>query len=374
MRGMDSFVAPIAAGLVEGGEMANTSDSDLTRSGHLRKVGGWLLAVLAILGTAAVMETALRADPDASMGGQERPFAQVARDDLHSPVWSLAFSPDGAKLALSTMAGDVWLMDDAHGLRTVIRHDQMNTVRSLTFSPDGRVLAIGGPGHVVRLVDASSASELEPLETDDGDNATYVAISPDGRYLDAGGPGGTITIWDTGSRRRLGTLNNHDGVTTLAFSPDGSTLAAGDVTGRVRLWAIPGGTERMTLAAYAPRYGVTALAFSPDGKYLATASRLDACVRLWDPSDGRVRGAIPRTSSNVVALAFSPCGTPLAVARADGSAVLWGIEEGREFARVRANGYGLRAVAFSADGRSFATGGADDCVRFWDLAQALGRR
>jgi WD40 repeat protein len=97
-------------------------------------------------------------------------------------------------------------------------------------------------------------------------------------------------------------------------------------------------------------------------------------VRLWDPSDGRVRGAIPRTSANLRALAFSPCGTLLAIAQADGSAALWGIAEGQELARVRANRSGLQSVAFFADGRSFATGGADDCVRLWDLAKALGGR
>jgi WD40 repeat protein len=354
--------------------MANTNDPQLARPGRLRGAVGWMLVVIALLGTAAVVEAALRADPDTPADGEERPFAQAERFDLHAPVWSLAFSADGAKLASATIFGDVWLMDDAHGLRTLIRDGHMSTARSLAFSPDGRLLAIGGPGPVVRLVDASSASEFEQLEPDGGDNASHVAISPDGRYLAAGGSLGTVTIWDRGSRRCLGALAGHDSITALGFAPDGSTLAAGDVTGRVRLWAIPRGMERKILAGEAPRYSVTALAFSPDGSGLATASQVGACVQLWDPSDGRLRGAIPRAPASVRSLAFSPDGTLLAITQSDGVAALWGLAEGRELARVRANGWGLQCAAFSADGRSLATGGTDGSVRFWDLARALGGR
>ena len=353
--------------------MANTNDPGRARPGRLRRLGGWLLVVLAMPGIAAVVETAF-ADPDTPTDGEERPFAQVARDELHSPVWALAFSPDGSRLASSTISGDVWLFDKAHGLRTPVAHGRADFVRSLAFSPDGRILAIGTPGRVVRLVDASSASELGPVESDGGDDAPYVAISPDGRYLAAGGSGATVTIWDWVSRKRLGALAGARQRHGPGFAPDGATLAVGDVTGRVRLWAIPAGVERLTLVADAPRHGVTSLAFSPDGTSLAAASKLDRCVRLWDRSDGRPRGAIPSTPAYVQAVAYSPDGALLAIAQADGGATLWGVAEGRELARVRANGQGLQSVAFSADGRSFVTGGNDGRVRVWDVARAIAGR
>jgi WD40 repeat protein len=99
---------------------------------------------------------------------------------------------------------------------------------------------------------------------------------------------------------------------------------------------------------------------------------MERCVRIWDLSVGRTRGAILTTPSGVRALAYSPDGALLAIAQGDGGIALWGLAEGRERARVRANGCGLQAVAFAADGRSFATGGADGQVRHWDLARALG--
>jgi WD40 repeat protein len=327
------------------------------------------LVTLVALGGAAVVATAWRADPDAAT---DRPsFAQAAEFDLHSPVWSVAFSPDGDKLASSTISNEVWLIDDARGLQTVLRSGRTDAVRSLAFSPDGRVLAIGGTGQVVRLVDSSSGSELGELKPDGGDNASHVAISPDGRYLAAGGRGGTVTIWDWDGRRRKGALAGRDGITALAFAPDGRALAAGDVTGRVRLWAVPERTARIIQAADTPFSGVTALAFSPDGASLASLSILEDCVRLWDPSDGRLRATIPSGAAQVRALAFSPDSALLATAQADGGATLWNLAQGRESARVRAKGWALHCVAFSADGRTLATGGTDGRVRLWDVARAL---
>jgi WD40 repeat protein len=330
------------------------------------------LVALTALGVTAVVETTWRADPDATIDG--RIFAQAAEFDLHSPVWSLAFSPDGGKLAASTISNEVWLMDDARGVRGVLRSGRMDAVRSLAFSPDGRVLAIGGPGQVVRLVDMSSASDLGELEPDGGDNASQVAISPDGRYLAAGGCSGTVTIWDRDGWRRLGALAGRDAITVLVFAPDSSTLAAGDETGRVRLWAIPERTTRIIQAANTPFSGVTSLAFSPDGASLASGSRLEDCVRLWDPSDGRLRATIPSGAAQVRALAFSPDRALLVLAQADGGATLWGLAEGRELARVRANGFALQCIAFPADGRSLATGGTDGRVRRWDVGRAVGSR
>jgi WD40 repeat protein len=351
--------------------MEKAGSTHRRRLGRLSQLGGWLL-VLSGSATLVAVAFAPRGDPEAR-AEEEQPFAQAACDDQRSPVWSLAFAPDGTELASATVSGEVWLKDLRGRRRALIQRGEMGSSPSLAFAPDRRALAIGGIGPVVRILDTASGKDLEPLRPDGEHNARVVAFSPDGRHVAAGGFGAAVTVWDWGSRRRLGAVYGHrGGITTLAFSPDGSRLATGDSTGLVKLTDVLAGKVRASWPAHQPGNSVTAQAFSPDGTLVVTASYLECRVRLWGAADGGSRGQLAGTDSGVRALAFSPGGTLLALAREDGVAVLWGIAASRVLGTVRANDRGLQAVAFSGDGRKMATGGTDGRVRLWDLEQVLG--
>jgi WD40 repeat protein len=350
--------------------MTNIGYSGSRFQSRLSGLGGCLL-VLAGVGTIIGFVAPARDDPEEPKVGKEGPFAQAVCEAHGSPIGSLAFSPDDARLASATVSGEVWLGDLRGGRWGLIRRGPMGSAQSLAFSPDGRALAVAGLGPIVRLLDAESGEEREPLALDPGKNAMHVAFSRDGKHIASGGFGGELTLWEWPNRRRLASMSiRRGGTTSLAFSPDGSTLASGTSAGMVGLWDVNSREERTTFRAHEPGDGVTAVAFSPDGTRLVTASYMGRTVRRWT-SDGEIRATLPRVDSGVRALAFSPDGALLAMARGDGIASLWSLTEARAFGSVQANETSLQAIAFSSDGRVLATGGTDGCVRLWDVEQAL---
>jgi WD40 repeat protein len=71
---------------------------------------------------------------------------------------------------------------------------------------------------------------------------------------------------------------------------------------------------------------VEGVAFSPDGTMLATASA-DGTARLWEVPGCTPVSTLTGHTSSVNAVAFSPDGAMLATASADGTAQLWGDQQ-----------------------------------------------
>ena len=158
-------------------------------------------------------------------------------------IWSMAFSPDGQRLATASNDGTVrvWDWDPAH-----LGADQQPKFKlpvhiggycnRVAFSSDGLRLATGGEAQTIKIWKANTGEEERALSGHTGDVFT-LAFSPDGRWLASGGEDTTIRIWDAKSWELLRMLRGHTGViNTLAFSPDSRHLASGSRDHTMKIW------------------------------------------------------------------------------------------------------------------------------------------
>jgi WD40 repeat protein len=305
----------------------------------------------------------------------------------------LAFSADGAALAVLCAGNAIKLCDPATGQVRATFCGHTKEINDLAFSPDGKTLASASDDGTVKLWDVSAhlgraAEPVTPLRGGPQGDVTCAALSPERAMLATGSREGTVTLWDaaTGQQRMI-LPKQARAITSLALSTDGrllATLCGGE--GVVRVWDTAAGQELLEFRGSVWDTGeVSAVVFSPDGRALASVSgRTEISdgitlyqICLWDASTGRGQAVLETKVSGdpfqggPPVLAFAPDGKMLALAvstwsqEAHSEVKVWDTEERRERRSLRGES-AIYSLAFAPDGKMLATGSGSS-VRLWDM-------
>jgi WD40 repeat protein len=191
---------------------------------------------------------------------------------------SVAFSPDGATLAVGQSDGKITLWDAATGRMRATIAGHTDFVASLAFTSDGNALASSGNDRFTRIWELPAGRERYTIKSVLN---PYVALafSPDCRLLALGDHvSPVVRLWDLTTGAERAALRGATGaVISVAISPDGTTLCAADYRGVVTFWDLATLKVRPRQLSHT---GVHSLAFAPDGIALATGG-FDGTIHLW---------------------------------------------------------------------------------------------
>ncbi|KAJ8063245.1 hypothetical protein OCU04_008478 [Sclerotinia nivalis] len=278
-------------------------------------------------------------------------------------VKSVAFSPDGTKVASGSGDGTIRLWDTTtnESLQTLKGHSDW--INSVAFSSDGTKIASGSDDRTIRLWDMTTGKLFQTFEGH-SNSVNSVAFSPDNTKVASSSWDRTIRFWDTITGESLQTFEGHsNSVKSIAFSLDGTKVASGSGDRTIRLWDTITNELLQTLEGHSD--WVNSVAFSPDSIKIVSGSD-DRTIRLWDTTTGELLQILEGHSNSINSVAFSPNGTKIASGSDDRTIRLWDTTTGELFQTLKGHSDSVSSVAFSSDNTKVASGSRDRTIRLWD--------
>ncbi len=300
------------------------------------------------------------------MPQQEKPDSAI-RPPAHmfdgnaGPLWSMAISRDGKKLAMGMDDGTVKLWDIAADKVDWALTAHKGTIWSLALSPTH--LATGSDDGPAKIWDLSTRQDM-PLKNSAG--ARALAFDAEGKKVLVGGRDGSVKVWNALTREELLTTTGHGGslVGAVAFAPNGKTMASASGDKTIKVWDAVSGKENLTLRGH--QAGVYGIAYSPNSRYLVSGS-WDKTVRLWDLDSGGSIGTLAGPTQDVWSVDFNSKGTLIASTGEDQMVRIWDFESKRPVATFRGSTGAILNVRFIPEGGFLAAGGKDGSARIWNL-------
>lgn len=292
----------------------------------------------------------------------------AAREGLTAASYSVAFSPDSARLAATTGPSisifSVPALERFAGLST-----PSGNAECVAFVSDQELLAGATDGSVALFpLDAKTDARdfvqfTHGMAEFCGGCGAAICLSPDNTALLGVFTNGTFTVWQLPGLQSTGEVPLPiKSFYCAAIAAHGETAAFADGAGNVVLWRAADG--QVTPFAQVEKVGLSRIAFSSDGRRLAFGGFGKYFV--WDvPSRTQTHSFPGADTWACMSMAFSPDDQALAVGLFGGVTHYWPLNPSGNSHTLQGRQERVTDLGFINHPRTLITAGID--VRFWDV-------
>jgi eukaryotic-like serine/threonine-protein kinase len=305
---------------------------------------------------------------------------RTIRERADSAIWGpegVAFSPDGAMMALAMRPDGVYIVRASDGIR--LAHLPIGRCNAVLFLPDGSLLTHNVQG-LCRWSISSRRDGVRRIGPPELLAPHFSLVPPQGLARSTNGQLVVISattqqgalLLDLKQPWRRIWLKPHAEVYDVAISPDGRWAATAGGEGRpsherVKVWDTASGQIKAEIP------GLSCVAFSADGQWLGVDDR--TCYRFyktgtWMPFSSVGYEADRTPAHGQMRIALHPIESIAAIVGGDGSTVqLVDVRTGRVLASIEGpNESQVHRLVFSPNGRYLAVSHNSQKVDLWDLS------
>ncbi len=278
-------------------------------------------------------------------------------------VVSVAWSPDGSRVATGSSDTTVRLWDASSGESLAVLRGHTRGIEDVSFSADGKRLVSAGAGDFTIVWDAATGAELRRF----AGGGFRASFSLDGTLLVAGGKDGRLSVWNLASGKSVADATPYkDRVSAILAHPDGVRAFTAGWDGRMTFWDVR--TWKPLLQLTPIKNMVVEAAFSSDGKWLLTCDA-DVTLQVRRADTGEIAHTIILPEGARFKNAwFSPDGRLILTTSTDGAIRIWHTGSAALVRSLDAVPHGkLFDAALSPDGSKIATTSYDG-ADVWDVS------
>jgi WD40 repeat protein/serine/threonine protein kinase len=286
------------------------------------------------------------------------------------------FSPDGSRLITTTWdkAVSVWDVETGDPVRSIseLRGPEAWWYTTPPVSNrDGSAVVVGRSDHKAVVLDLKTGKTLLTLDVPKTRDISAVAWSPDGTRLATGGEEET-QVWDARTGKTLLILEGL--ARSVEWNRDGSRILTASDGGRVKLWDAKSGKNLLTIETRQdigllvfPPSGFPDLtaSFSPDGSRILTAGA-EGAAKIWDASTGKELLTLKGHTAAIGQASWNPTGDRIVTGSADTTAKIWDATTGAELLTLRKHTGWVYSAAWSPGGTRIVTTSRDGQVLIWE--------